>query len=55
MTCPACRSSAMVEIGLNLGDQRVTMRSCSVCENRWWEKGGERLTLPTVLELVAAR
>ncbi len=55
MTCPTCRSSALVEIGLNLRDQRVTMHSCSVCENRWWDKGGERVTLPSVLALVAAR
>lgn len=55
MTCPACRSSALVEIGLNLREQRVTMHSCSACESRWWEKGGERMSLPSVLALVAAK
>ena len=55
MTCPTCSSSALVEIGLNLRDQQVTMRSCAVCENRWWEMGGERLSLPSVLALVAAK
>ena len=55
MTCPTCRSSALVEIGLNLREQQVTMHSCSVCENRWWDMGGERLSLPSVLRLVAAK
>ena len=55
MTCPTCRSAAMVEIGLHVRDQVVTMHSCSACENRWWDRGGERVTLPSVLELVAAK
>ncbi len=55
MTCPTCRSSAMVEIGLHVRDQVVTMHSCSACENRWWDRGGERVTLPSVLDLVAAK
>ncbi len=55
MTCPTCRSTSLVEIGLNLRDQLVTMHSCSICEHRWWDSGGERLSLPSVLELVAAK
>ncbi len=55
MRCPTCRSSALIEIGLTLKEESVTMRSCSACESRWWEKGGQRLSLPSVLELVAAR
>lgn len=54
MMCPTCRSGALVAIGLELGGQRVTMRSCSQCEMRWWEKDGERMGLPSVLELAAA-
>lgn len=55
MTCPTCRSTALVEIGLNVRDAVVTMHSCPVCENRWWDKGGQRVSLPFVLELVAAK
>ncbi len=55
MTCPTCRSSALVEIGLNLRDQQVTMRSCSACEHRWWDSAGQPLSLPSVLKLVAAK
>ena len=53
MTCPTCRSADLVEIGLKLHGELVTMHSCSVCESRWWDKGGERVSLPSVLELVA--
>ena len=55
MTCPTCRSADLVEIGLRLRDQAVTMHSCSACDNRWWDKGGERVSLPSVLDLVAAK
>ncbi|MGI8984581.1 MAG: hypothetical protein ACR2HM_08645 [Acidimicrobiales bacterium] len=55
MTCPTCRSTTLVEIGLNVADQLVTMHSCSTCESRWWDRGGERVSLPSVLELVAAK
>ncbi len=55
MTCPTCRSTTLVEIGLRVNDQTVTMHSCSACENRWWDRAGERVTLPSVLQLVAAK
>jgi transposase-like protein len=55
MKCPSCGSSALVEIGLTVRDERVTMHSCSMCERRWWDKGGQRVSLPSVLDLVAAR
>jgi transposase-like protein len=55
MTCPSCRSTALVEIRLTLHDQLVTMHSCSTCERRWWDKGGQQVSLPSVLELVAAK
>ena len=55
MTCPTCRSNDLVKIGLRLREQLVTMHSCSACENRWWDQGGRRVSLPSVLELVAVR
>ena len=55
MTCPTCRSNELVEIGLRVRDQLVTMHSCSACENRWWDRGGQAVTLPSVLELVALK
>ncbi len=55
MTCPTCRSNTLVEIGLCVGNQLITMHSCTRCEGRWWDRAGERVTLPSVLELVAAK
>ncbi|MEN3315978.1 MAG: hypothetical protein V7605_2212 [Acidimicrobiaceae bacterium] len=55
MTCPSCRSTALVEIRLTLHDQLVTMHSCSTCERRWWDKAGQLVSLPSVLELVALK
>ncbi|MDQ6726265.1 MAG: hypothetical protein M3066_08910 [Actinomycetota bacterium] len=55
MRCPTCRASTMVGISLQLQGDRVTMHSCSHCDLRWWERNGERMALPSVLELVAAR
>ena len=55
MTCPTCRSNTLVEIRLHVNNQLVTMHSCSACENRWWDRAGERVTLPSVLELVASK
>ena len=54
MSCPMCRSTGLVEIGMHLRGQRVTMHSCSQCETRWWDSDGERLALPSVLELATA-
>lgn len=55
MRCPACRSTDLVEIHLRPRGELVTMRSCSRCESRWWHKGGELVSLPSVLEIVAAK
>lgn len=53
MDCPFCKSSRLVEIGMELQGQWVTMHSCTACEGRWWDRGGETLPLPAVLELVS--
>ena len=55
MTCARCNTSRLVEIAVLLAGRKVTMRSCSRCDRRWWESGGERLELPGVLDLAATR
>jgi hypothetical protein len=44
----------LVAISLQLRGEQVTMHSCSNCDLRWWERDGERMALPAVLELVTA-
>lgn len=55
MKCPRCKTSRLVEIEVTLREQRVTMHSCSRCDNRWWESEGRSLGLPSVVELATGR
>ena len=55
MTCPNCRGSRLVEIGITLKERQVTMHACSKCETRWWDNEGERVGLANVLDLAAIR
>ena len=55
MTCPNCRGSRLVEIDITLKERNVTMHSCSACDTRWWDREGERVGLPHVLELATVR
>ena len=43
----------MVEIGLQVAGERVTMRSCSACDLRWWEGYDGRVELSDLLDLAA--
>ena len=53
MQCPKCESRQMVEIALSVGGQRVTLRSCSSCDLRWWEGYEGKLPLERLLDLAA--
>jgi len=55
MTCPHCQSRDVVEIRMQLHDEKVTMHSCPACETRWWDRDGDFVGLRSVLDLVAAR
>ena len=51
MSCPNCRQGHLVEIGLTLQESQVTMRSCSKCDTRWWDRDGDAVGLNAVLDL----
>jgi transcription elongation factor Elf1 len=51
MSCPKCAKHRLIAIGVTIGEDEVTMRSCSHCGARWWECEGQRVPLPKVLEL----
>jgi transposase-like protein len=55
MKCPGCKRGAVVEIGMNLSQSRITMHACSRCETRWWDRDGEVVGLRNVLSLVPRR
>jgi hypothetical protein len=51
--CPGC-GRAYVEIGLEVGGRRMTMRSCSNCDTRqWYTPEGEK-ALDGVLAAISA-
>jgi hypothetical protein len=43
----------LVEIQMTIDGQPVTMRSCSVCELRWWDNAGDLIDLTSVLEMAS--
>jgi transcription elongation factor Elf1 len=55
MPCPVCHKHRLVEIAVNVGQHRLTMHHCSACTARWWERDGERIRLPQVLETATVR
>lgn len=53
MRCPLC-GNAVVEISIRVRGEQVSMRSCTTCEARWWDRQGEALTIDAVLHLASA-
>ena len=51
--CPTCAKRNLIAIAVTIGEHQVTMHSCSHCGARWWEREGQRVELPKVLELAA--
>ena len=51
--CDLC-GTPTVEIGLQVGEGRVTMRSCSRCDRRSWVSDGEPVEIQGVLEKIGA-
>lgn len=43
----------MVEISLAVAGERVTLKSCSTCDLRWWEGYQGKLSLSYLLQLAA--
>lgn len=54
MTCRHCHSAVLSEIRVSLSSGRFTMHSCSVCEDRWWDRDGEPVALEGVLTTVSS-
>ncbi|MDQ1421586.1 MAG: hypothetical protein QOJ52_3548 [Acidimicrobiaceae bacterium] len=53
MRCPQCEAHQMVEITLSVAGERVTLKSCSSCDLRWWEGYEGKLPLARLLDLAA--
>lgn len=54
MACPKCAKHRLVAIDVTIGEDKLTMHSCSSCGARWWESDGRAVSLPKVLELATS-
>jgi len=56
MDCPRCGARDVIEIRQRLPESvELYFFSCHRCEERWWDRDGERLTLADVLALARRR
>lgn len=54
IACIACASNDVIEIEMTLADgTEIEFRSCHHCENRWWDRDGQKVELTTVLKAAA--
>jgi transposase-like protein len=52
LECPQCGSRNVININLTMEDgEPVSFYSCHACDKRWWNRDGEPIDLPNVLEL----
>jgi hypothetical protein len=54
MKCPCCRTRELVEIHMTVRGEPMTLRSCSPCDQRWWEGLDGRMSLASVLDQAKA-
>ena len=53
MDCPTCGAAEVIEIRHKLeSDVELFFFSCHRCEERWWDKSGQSVSLREVLEIV---
>ncbi|GIU92191.1 MAG: hypothetical protein KatS3mg011_1097 [Acidimicrobiia bacterium] len=52
MDCPACGARDVIEIKHRLPDgTQLDFFSCHMCDERWWDRQGDNVTLKEVLDL----
>jgi transposase-like protein len=52
MKCPQCQAEDVIEIKNRIDDIEIDFFSCHRCEEKWWDKSGEPVSLHEVLEIV---
>lgn len=54
VTCRSCGQDSVIRIEMNLPDgTEVVFCSCHVCEERWWDKEGEAVSVDGIIDLVS--
>jgi ssDNA-binding Zn-finger/Zn-ribbon topoisomerase 1 len=51
MDCPQCGTNDVIEIRNRIDDIEIDFFHCHKCEERWWDKKGEAVSLREVLEI----
>ena len=52
MKCPECGVEDVIEIEQRLPDgTEVHFCACHKCENKWWDRDGQSITLSEVLDI----
>jgi transposase-like protein len=52
MKCPQCGAVDVIEIKNKIDDIEIDFFSCHRCEEKWWDKSGEPVSLRDVLDIV---
>lgn len=51
MDCPRCGATDVIAIKNKVDEIEVDFFHCHRCEERWWDKSGEHVSLKDVLDL----
>jgi hypothetical protein len=52
MKCPQCGATDVIEIKNKIDDIEIDFLSCHRCEQKWWDRSGEPVSLREVLDIV---
>jgi hypothetical protein len=52
MKCPQCGATDVIEIKNKIDDIEIDFLSCHRCEQKWWDRSGEAVSLREVLDIV---
>lgn len=52
MKCPQCGAGDVIEIKNKVDEIEIDFFSCHRCEEKWWDRSGQSVSLREVLDIV---
>ena len=53
--CPTCGSDDITKIAIGLeSESDLDFYSCRICEEKWWQRDGDRMDLADVIDLTGS-
>ena len=52
MKCPQCGAGDVIEIKNKIDEIEIDFFSCHRCEEKWWDRSGQSVSLREVLDIV---